>query len=88
MGHMFLVVDAHSKWLDAHMSLITSARTIETLRSVFATQGLPRVIVADNGSSVTSDEFKTFVRKNGIKHVTYARTTPPQMVKRRGQCRP
>ena len=54
------------------MSSITSARTIETLRSVFATHGLPRVIVTDNGSSFTSDEFKTFVRKNGIKHVTSA----------------
>ena len=74
MGHMFLViVDAHSKWLDAHiMSSITSAKTIETLRSVFAIHGLPRVIVTDNGSSFTSEEFKMFVRKNGIKHVTSA----------------
>ena len=78
MGHMFLViVDAHSKWLDAHiMSSITSAKTIETLRSVFATHGLPRVIVTDNGSSITSDEFTTFVRKNGIKHVTSAPYRP------------
>ena len=74
MGHMFLViVDAHSKWLDAHiMSSITSARTTETLRSVFATHGLPRVIVTDSGSSFTSEEFKKFVRKNGIKHMTSA----------------
>ena len=74
MGHMFLViVDAHSKWLDAHiMSSITSAKTIETLRSVFAIHGLPRVIVTDNGSSFTSEEFKMFIRKNGIKHVTSA----------------
>ena len=38
MGHMFLViVDAHSKWLDAHvLSTITSSKTIEVLRSVFA----------------------------------------------------
>ena len=74
MGHMFLViVDVHSKWLDAHiMSSITSAKTIVTLRSVFATHGLPRVIVTDNGSSFTSEEFKTFVCKNGIKHVTSA----------------
>ena len=47
MGHMFIViVDAHSKWLDAHiMSSITSAKTIETLRSVFAIHGCPCVIV-------------------------------------------
>ena len=33
MGHKFLVImDAHSKWLDAHiMSSITSAKTIEVL---------------------------------------------------------
>ena len=54
------------------MSSITSAKTIETLRSVFATHGLPCVIVTDNGSSFTSDEFKTFACKNGIKHVTSA----------------
>ena len=60
MGHMFLViVDAHSKWLDAHiMSSITSTKTIETLRSVFAIHGLPRVIVMDNGSSLRANISK------------------------------
>ena len=74
MGHMYMViVDAHSKWLDAHiMSSITSAKTIETLRAVFAVHGLPRTIVTDNGSSFTSEEFKQFVHRNGIKHVTSA----------------
>ena len=78
MGHMLLVlVDAHSKWLDAHiMSSITSAKTIETLRSVFAIHGLPRVMVIDNGSSFTSEEFKRFVCKNGIKHVASAAYHP------------
>ena len=71
MGHIFLViVNAHSKWLDAHiMSSITSAKTIEILRTVFATHGLPKM---DNGSSFTSEEFKKFVRRNRIKHVTSA----------------
>ena len=74
MGHMFLViVDVHSKWLDAHiMSSITSAKTIEVLRSVFATHGIPRTIVTDNGSSFTSEEFRSFVTKNGIRHITSA----------------
>ena len=74
MGHTYLViVDACSKWLDAHiMSTISSEKTIETLRSVFATHGIPQMIVTDNGSSFTSEEFKTFTRKNGIKHVTSA----------------
>ena len=74
IGHMFLViVDVHSKWLDAHiMSSITSAKTIEVLRSVFATHGIPRTIVTDNGSSFTIEEFRRFVTKNGIRHITSA----------------
>ena len=74
MGHMFLViVDAHSKWLDAHiMSAITSLKTIEVLRSVFAIYGLPQTIVTDNGPSFTSEEFAQFMARNGIKHVKSA----------------
>ena len=74
LGHMFLVlVDAHSKWLDVHlMNSITSSKTIETLRSVFATHGLPHKVVTDNGPSFTSEEFNTFLSKNGITHTTTA----------------
>ena len=39
---------------------------------IFATHGLPLKIVTDNGPSFTSDEFKRFVKGNGIKHVTSA----------------
>ena len=72
MGHMFLVIiDAHSKWLDAHiMSSITSTKTIQVLRAVFATHGLPQKVVTDNGPSFTSQEFQDFMEGNGIKHVT------------------
>ena len=74
MGHMFLIiVDACSKWLDAYiLSTISSSKTIETLRTVFATHGLPQTIVTDNGPSFTSEEFKQFMEKNGIKHITSA----------------
>lgn len=74
MGRMYLIiVDAHSKWLDAHiMPTITSERTIETLRCVFANHGLPQKVVTDNGPSFTSEEFRMFMKKNGIKHVTTA----------------
>ena len=72
LGHMFLViVDAHSKWLDVHqMQSITSSKTIEKLRIVFATHGLPQKVVTDNGPSFTSEEFRTFMSLNGIVHVT------------------
>ncbi len=61
MGKMFLVlVDAHSKWLEVHaVSSVTSATTIEMLRTIFATHGLPDILVTDNGSVFTSQELRT-----------------------------
>ena len=78
LGQMYLViVDAHSKWLDVQiMPDITSARTIEKLRIVFATHGLPRKVVTDNGSSFTSEEFQSFMSANGITHITTAPYPP------------
>ena len=78
MDNMFLViVDAHSKWLDVHlMKSITSAKTIEKLRILFANHGIPQKIVSDNGPSFTSDEFKRFMQANGILHVTSAQYHP------------
>lgn len=36
----------------------------------FACFGLPRYICFDNGTAFTSEEFKTFVKCNGIHHLT------------------
>ena len=74
MGRMFLVlVDAHSKWMEAHiMSNITAPVTTDTLRSIFATHGLPDTVVSDNGPTFTSKVFKEFVEKNGIRHIRSA----------------
>ena len=73
-GEMFLVVvDAYSKWLDVHcMKSTTSTATIEKLREIFATHGLPATLVSDNGSNFSSSEFEEFMKKNGIKHVKVA----------------
>ena len=55
------------------MSDIKTVTLIDTLRTSFATHGLPHIIVSDNRPSFTSKEFKNFIHKNGIKHIT---TTP------------
>ena len=54
MGKMFLIIiDAHSKCLDVHsVNTATAETTIAKLRSMFATHGLPEMIVSDNGTSV------------------------------------
>ena len=71
---MFLVVmGAYSKWLEVHrMKSITSTATIERLRKMFATHGLPAALVSDNGSNFTSSEFQEFMERNGIKHIKVA----------------
>lgn len=73
-GHMFLLlVDAHSKWIEVHpVKQANSITTIQKLRAVFATHGLPELIVSDNGSVFTSSEFKEFTSRNAIRHVTTA----------------
>ncbi|XP_029141632.1 uncharacterized protein K02A2.6-like, partial [Protobothrops mucrosquamatus] len=63
-GQFFLLlVDSHSKWLEVvPVSSTTTARTIQVLRGIFASHGLPDVLVSDNGPQFTSFEFQAFLR--------------------------
>ena len=74
LGKMLLVaVDATSKWIETHiMSSTTSTATVNKLREIFAQHGLPEILVSDNAANFISEEFETFMRKNGIVHVTSA----------------
>nr|XP_023691255.1 uncharacterized protein K02A2.6-like [Paramormyrops kingsleyae] len=74
MGHMFLIlIDAYSKWMDVYpVKSATSATTIDCLRQSFCSQGLPEMLVSDNGSCFVSAEFKEFTQKNSIRHITSA----------------
>ena len=67
---MFLMlVDAHSKWPEVHkMRSTTTKSTVQVLRHLFSSYGLPRQIVTDNGPQFTSQEFAKFMKENGIKH--------------------
>ena len=73
-SYMFLVVvDAHTKWMDINMvKNATSSATITALRSMFATHGIPELLVSDNGAVFISTGFKEFVQQNGIRHTTSA----------------
>ena len=74
MGHMFLIaVDAHSKWPEVvQMNTTNAAQTITVLRQMFATYGLPKQLVSDNGPQFTSAEFTEFCSVNEIQHVRVA----------------
>jgi hypothetical protein len=73
-GKTFLVVvDAHSKWVEVNTVRSTDSRNaVDVLRRLFATHGLPRVLVSDNGKGFVSDEFEKFLIENGIKHMVSA----------------
>ena len=74
MRKMFLViVDSYSKWLEVRIvHSATAICTIQELRSVFATHGIPEMIVTDNGTAFTSNEFQEFITRNGIRHTKTA----------------
>ena len=51
---------------------LPQALTITVLRQVFAAYGLPDCLVSDNGLQFVSEEFRSFLRVNGIKHLQSA----------------
>ncbi|XP_060799470.1 uncharacterized protein K02A2.6-like [Neoarius graeffei] len=73
-GHMYLViVDAHSKWPEVHiMDSTTSSKTITVLRGLFSRYGIPHNLVSDNGPQFCSEDFSTFLKANGVKHIRSA----------------
>ena len=76
-----IIVDAHSKWLEVFpMRSITTTKTLEILRSLFATYGLPYQLVSDNGPQFISSEFEMCMKVNGIKHIKVAPYHPSSNV--------
>ena len=72
-NYFLIIVDAHSKWVDIYKTRGTStADAIKGLRQSMAVFGLPVTVVSDNGPCFTSSEFKEFMRRSGVRHVTTA----------------
>lgn len=74
---VLIVVDAHSKWIEAvRVQNATAAATITAMRRMFATHGIPETIVSDNGTQFVSEEFTQFLTSNNIEHVQTAPKHP------------
>ena len=73
-GQMFLiVVDSHSKWPEVvPMKKTTADATISELRRLFSCYGLPEQLVSDNGPQFVSEELRSFLKRNGVKHIRCA----------------
>ncbi|BHF71327.1 hypothetical protein SprV_0401438300 [Sparganum proliferum] len=70
-----VVLDAESRdatTINTHRGLFRYKRLPFGLRTVFSTFGIPEMVVSDNGPAFTSAEFKDFMEKNGIRHLTTA----------------
>ena len=69
----FVAMDAHSKWLEVYpMKSTTAEKTVEVVREMFSRYGLCNELVSDNGPQFISDEFKSFLYTNGVKHTLTA----------------
>ena len=51
-----------------HMNSTTSIATIEVLGHLFSSYGIPEEQVSDSGPQFVSEEFVSFLKKNGVKH--------------------
>ena len=60
----------------AIMKQTTSTATIRKLREIFAQHGFPDMLVSDNGTNFTSEQFAELLRSNGIIHVKTAPCHP------------
>ena len=54
------------------MTSTSATRTIEELRKLFTAHGVPGQFVSDNGPQFVTDEFRAFMKSNGIKHIKSA----------------
>ena len=82
-GQSFMiVVDACSKWPEVFtMNNTSSTNTVSTLRRLFSSFGIPKILVSDNGPQFTSHIFSEFCERNGIQHIH----TPPYHPQSNGQ---
>ena len=75
---MFLVaVDVYFKWPEVFMMQSTTVnKTTDCLRSLFCRYGYLELIMSDNGPQFTLEEFTTFLRACGVKHIRNAQYHP------------
>jgi len=67
----FVVIDSLTKYIECEVVSSTSSNdTIEALTVIFSRNGLPDTVVSDNATSFTSCEFREFLTRNCIHHIT------------------
>ena len=66
-----VVVDYYFRWVEYRkLTSSTSEHTIEVLKEVFATHGIPDLILTDNGPQFSAESFARFAQSYGFTHTT------------------
>ena len=72
--YALVMIDSYSKWPEVFLtSMPTTSFVIQALRKCFSREGIPQVLVTDNGSQFCSGEMKTWLDSIGCRHL---RTAP------------
>ncbi len=66
-----IVVDYYSRWIEIkRLQNHTSDHVINILKELFATHGIPDIVISDNGPQYASESFQKFARDYGFIHAT------------------
>ena len=67
--YLLVVIDAYSRFPEvAIVNSTAGGGTIKELSRIFSTHGLPAIIKSDDGPPFFGEEFKVYMRDNGIQH--------------------
>ncbi len=71
-GQRFVVlVDTYSDYIEvAELQDMTSGTLIQSIKPIFATHGVPGILISDNGPNYASAEFAKFANEWDFRHVT------------------
>lgn len=68
--YILIFVDSFSGFIDvAITSVITAGRTVEMCREIFSRYGPPEILVSDNGTQFTANQFSNLCREMNITHL-------------------
>lgn len=76
-SYLLIIVDAFTKYIQlVPVKSTKTVHSIKAMRQYFHTFSVPKRLISDRGTSVTSKRFHTFLDSLGVKHVMNAVATP------------
>ena len=69
--HYIVAVDHYSDYIEVqHIKDLTTKTTVKFFQNIFATHGIPLLLITDCGTNYASREFAEFATEHGLYHVT------------------